>query len=407
NLTPLANPEIEFLEALELFDSPEIAETILSPEAEREYLEALEILKPILQFHQNDIISSGCELLNDYYQVEIGKESIYAQDPINTLGEKWIEQQIIKRNDPKTGEPAQHYFLIQGRDGLGKLAGYTTKHKDKLYVCDYYVSHQTHNSKIDAQHIEDSDAETLSIQIEKNQGSKTIAIQEHKVIGFDYIIKCSDGKTKVPVKIRGDDPAGDVRIRKNDEENLIRIKNELKGLYQAHRRDPLGVDIGIMYCLANTIYCRLRWPGEPMKKLTTQEEKIHNSAKKCYIYEKPFGKEDNLKKVQDHDHITGNYRGPAHSICNFQLRIKPKQFELPIHFHNLGKFDAYLISQAIGLDIENQRYMDSLQLMPGSLDSHISNLGAELYKEEVDKDENSLNLLYKTPENIKISKEEM
>ena len=93
NSTSLANPEIEFLDALGLFDSPEIAETIPLPEAEREYLEALGILEPIPQFQQTDIISSGCELLDDHYQVEIGKESIYAQDPINTLGV--LREQII------------------------------------------------------------------------------------------------------------------------------------------------------------------------------------------------------------------------------------------------------------------------------------------------------------------------
>ncbi|CAG8816117.1 39595_t:CDS:2, partial [Gigaspora margarita] len=93
NPTPLANPEIEFLDALGLFDPSEIAETIPSPEAKREYLEALEILEPILQFYQTDIISSGCELLDDHYQVKIGKESIYAQDPINTFGV--LREQII------------------------------------------------------------------------------------------------------------------------------------------------------------------------------------------------------------------------------------------------------------------------------------------------------------------------
>ncbi|CAG8854571.1 27348_t:CDS:1, partial [Gigaspora margarita] len=70
-----------------------IAETILSPEAEREYLEALGILEPILQFYQTNIISSRCELLDDHYQIEIGKESVYTQDPINTLGV--LREQII------------------------------------------------------------------------------------------------------------------------------------------------------------------------------------------------------------------------------------------------------------------------------------------------------------------------
>ncbi|KAF0555057.1 DNA polymerase [Gigaspora margarita] len=55
----------------------------------------------------------------------------------------------------------------------------------------------------------------------------------------------------------------------------------------------------------------------------------------------------------------------------------------------------YHMKSYLTLNIGNQRYMDSLQLMPGSLDSHISNLGAEPCKGKVDKDENSLNLLYK------------
>ncbi|CAG8736881.1 36799_t:CDS:1, partial [Racocetra persica] len=93
NPTPPANSEIEFLDALRLFDPPEIAKTILLPEAEREYLEVLGILEPILQFHQTDIISLGCELLDDYYKVEIGKESVYVQDLINTLGV--LREQII------------------------------------------------------------------------------------------------------------------------------------------------------------------------------------------------------------------------------------------------------------------------------------------------------------------------
>ncbi|CAG8849924.1 25648_t:CDS:1, partial [Gigaspora margarita] len=57
-----------YFDALGLFDPPEIAETIPSLEAEREYLEALGILEPIPQFHQTNIISSGCELLDDHYQ---------------------------------------------------------------------------------------------------------------------------------------------------------------------------------------------------------------------------------------------------------------------------------------------------------------------------------------------------
>ncbi|CAG8639663.1 10611_t:CDS:1, partial [Diversispora eburnea] len=71
---PPPNSEIEYLDALGLFDPPEIIEPIPTPQVEREYLKTLGILEPIPQFHQTDIISSGCELLDDHYSVEMGKE---------------------------------------------------------------------------------------------------------------------------------------------------------------------------------------------------------------------------------------------------------------------------------------------------------------------------------------------
>ena len=101
----------------------------------------------------------------------------------------------------------------------------------------------------------------------------------------------------------------------NDIANIKDIKESLKSLYDMHKRDPLEVDIGIMYRLANKIYSRLRWPGEPMKKLTKAEENYHNLSKECWICENSYG-EDTLKKVQDYNHITGKYRGPTHSSCN-------------------------------------------------------------------------------------------
>ncbi|CAG8660570.1 4927_t:CDS:2, partial [Racocetra persica] len=127
----------------------------------------------------------------------------------NCQPRKLIRLLLITGDDPKTGELSQHYCLIQGREGLKKLAGYKTKHNGRLYVYNYCVSHQIYDFKIDAQHMKDSDAETLSTLIEKNQELKTIAIQEHKVISFDYIIRYSDGKTKAPVKIRDNNPAGE------------------------------------------------------------------------------------------------------------------------------------------------------------------------------------------------------
>ena len=50
-------------------------------------------------------------------------------------------------------------------------------------------------------------------------------------------------------------------------------------------------------------------------------------------------------KVRDHDHLTGSYRGAAHSRCNLQLR---KQYKFPVFLHNFRGYDAHLIT--MGLD---------------------------------------------------------
>ncbi|VVC26084.1 Ribonuclease H-like domain [Cinara cedri] len=60
--------------------------------------------------------------------------------------------------------------------------------------------------------------------------------------------------------------------------------------------------------------------------------------------------EDNIKKVKDHDHLTGKYRRAAHSICN--LNYKVSRF-IPVFFHNLSGYDAHLFIKKLSIDKNN------------------------------------------------------
>ena len=54
------------------------------------------------------------------------------------------------------------------------------------------------------------------------------------------------------------------------------------------------------------------------------------------------------RKVRDHCHITGNYRGPLCHACNSKLRLKRRV--LPVIFHNLEGYDGHmLIKGGLGL----------------------------------------------------------
>jgi hypothetical protein len=69
----------------------------------------------------------------------------------------------------------------------------------------------------------------------------------------------------------------------------------------------------------------------------TKEEKIkHDECMNCWMCNKEFSKEN--YKVIDHDHLTGIYRGAAHSFCN--LRNKVPEF-IPIFYHNGSGYDIH------------------------------------------------------------------
>ena len=80
---------------------------------------------------------------------------------------------------------------------------------------------------------------------------------------------------------------------------------------------------------------------------TSDDVFLYESQKECYICQKKFccNKNEKMKfilykKVRDHCHYTGKFRGAAHSICN--LRYKVPQ-EILVKTHNDSKYDYHFI----------------------------------------------------------------
>ena len=74
--------------------------------------------------------------------------------------------------------------------------------------------------------------------------------------------------------------------------------------------------------------------------LTKEKEKSHQDAKLCYIcrkrFLKTFANDKNCRKVRDHCHYIGKYRGAPHSICNLRFNV-PR--EVPVVFFNGSNYD--------------------------------------------------------------------
>ena len=71
----------------------------------------------------------------------------------------------------------------------------------------------------------------------------------------------------------------------------------------------------------------INFKKKKMKLLTKQLQKSYQNAKICLIWEKnkhEHAEGKKYRKVRDHCHYKGEYRGAAHSICNLKHSVPKK-----------------------------------------------------------------------------------
>ena len=73
----------------------------------------------------------------------------------------------------------------------------------------------------------------------------------------------------------------------------------------------------------------INFEEKEMIPLTNKEIKSYEKQKVCQICKKEFCDDKNKKKVGDHCHYTGKFRGSAHNECNLRYKVYKK---IPIVF---------------------------------------------------------------------------
>ena len=122
--------------------------------------------------------------------------------------------------------------------------------------------------------------------------SYTKEINQHIPSGFCVYSKFAYGEVENPLKLyRGKDCV---------EVFCDYVENEVKRLYHM-------------------------FPEKPMNRLTCEQWREFNRARKCHICFKEF--QELNPKVRDHCHYTGIYRGPAHRMCSLRYKI-PSYFTI-------------------------------------------------------------------------------
>ncbi|XP_064467558.1 uncharacterized protein LOC135378445 [Ornithodoros turicata] len=148
--------------------------------------------------------------------------------------------------------------------------------------------------------------------------------------------------------------------------------------------DCVSVFMELLRNLHDELYAMLH-ETVPLQ-MTPGDELEHSEATHCNICKEPFTKK---QKVQDHDHVSGEFRQSLCQGCNLKLRIPRKvpiiahnaNYDLGFivaHLHLLRKTDIRVIASSCqkfkAIDIGVFRFIDSLSFLNASLDTLTKNL---------------------------------
>ena len=90
----------------------------------------------------------------------------------------------------------------------------------------------------------------------------------------------------------------------------------------------------------------INYEMKPKGPLTEEEKESYKNQQLCHICEIEFCTDINndeykkIRKLRDHCHYTGKYRGAAHSKCNLNYKIVK---EIAVLFHNGSVYDYHFI----------------------------------------------------------------
>ena len=127
-----------------------------------------------------------------------------------------------------------------------------------------------------------------------------------------------------------------------------------------------------------------------MVPLTDEENRSYENQKFCHVCRKLFTKDD--KKVKDHCHFTGKYRGAAHNKCNMNYKITK---DIPIVFHNLSSYDGHFIIKELANEFDG-----GLECLGENIEKYIS-FSVKINKKITKKDENGNKKIVNIPYRLK------
>ena len=135
-----------------------------------------------------------------------------------------------------------------------------------------------------------------------------------------------------------------------------------------HHKSPLGCN-NVDWFLNEVIELenKVAFHFKKTKKdivMTEEDEKDYKNNNICRFYEKNI----DYDKVRDHCHLTGGYRGPAHSKCNTNV-TQDQSNVIPFVFQNFSNYDCHMFFKKL-VDKKNDKV--KFDIFPKANEEYIS-----------------------------------
>ena len=276
-----------------------------------------------------------------------------------------------KSNHNHGGKKYYCKYCIQGYGSQAKLDAHVENGCAEITTCKpcmpeddkAFLEFKNTQNKFKAPFVIYADFECLTIPVAKcpknSDNSYTDAYQQHEPCGFCIYVVGAGLKpgTFKPYVYRGPDAAEKfIMVLRDFEESIMKyIKtNEKMVMTEADNAD-----------FKNATCCSF--------------------CKKALV--------EGPDKVRDHDHMTGKYRGAAHSKCNIEEgKARTRNYSIPVFFHNLKNYDSHIIISSVGkhtsrlsvipqnyekfisFSYDHLKFLDSASFLAASVETLVSNL---------------------------------
>ena len=232
-----------------------------------------------------------------------------------------------------------HYVYIKNYDRL--IGCQTSKKKAQKHHC-FHCGHGFQSEDLLEEHIEKGCMAVEGQTVEMPDESETMVFKNHyKKLKAPFVIyadfECLTTKT-------GTVSTKELKTDKYQHHRpcgfMINVVNSIDGssepfLYRGE--DCMDVFVQKMIEIKDRIMNRMKESKEIIMRANDWRD--FKTAKQCFICGNDF--KDGDKKVRDHCHFTGKYRGCAHDDCNLQFSMR--YYKIPVFLHNLKNYDSHLI----------------------------------------------------------------